>query len=56
MPTPSRSFQQVRSLLGQLDRSIDEARHRRLGVSPAPLAQTDSDDTGPLDQVIGRAG
>ena len=50
-----RSFHSVKSLLGKLDRSIDEARSRRLG-DPAPAAEgPDSGDNDGLETVIGRA-
>ena len=46
------AFHQVKSLLGRMDRSIDEARHRRLGVPDDEVESFDvSDDE--LDQVIG---
>ncbi len=35
MSSPQRSFDQVRSILGKLDRNIDAARQRRLQVAPA---------------------
>ncbi|MBY0311064.1 MAG: hypothetical protein K2W85_03245 [Phycisphaerales bacterium] len=35
MSSTQRSFDQVRSILGKLDRNIDAARERRLQVAPA---------------------
>lgn len=35
MSSTQRSFDQVRSILGKLDRNIDAARERRLQVPPA---------------------
>jgi hypothetical protein len=58
MEQGNKAFNEVRALLGKLDRSIDEARSRRLG----PPAQSDSPNTGSnpsdssdfdLDQEIG---
>jgi len=50
-----RSFQNVKSLLGKLDRSIDEARSRRLGEPDrdAPTPVSGSGDSG-LETVVGR--
>ena len=40
MSTSEHAFEQVRSILGKLDRSIDEARQRRLEPgSPAPVRE-----------------
>jgi hypothetical protein len=58
MEQGNKAFNEVRALLGKLDRSIDEARSRRLG----PPAQTEPSTTGAnpsrsseidLDQEIG---
>jgi len=39
MSTSDKSFNQVRAILSKLDRSIDEARERRLQpAAPAPIA------------------
>lgn len=51
-----RSFDQVKAILGKLDRSIDEARSRRLGVPsrderPAPRPTPGA--PSPLDQEVG---
>lgn len=49
MPTSDRAFNQVRDILGRLDRSIDEARDRRLrGNEPQKPAQPQ-----PLDTIVG---
>ena len=37
MSNPQRSFEQVKSILGKLDRDIDAARERRLQSRPAPM-------------------
>lgn len=51
MATSNQSFNQVKSILGKLDRSIDEARARRVhGVRPQAEPSLD-----PIDQPIGRA-
>jgi hypothetical protein len=53
MAETKKSFNQVKNLLGKLDRSIDEARSKRLGI---PDADEDiAADAGALDTVIGRA-
>lgn len=50
-----RSFHNVKSLLGKLDRSIDEARSRRLG-DPVPSASSPSPEGADgLETVIGRS-
>ncbi|MEM7754049.1 MAG: hypothetical protein AAF297_00255 [Planctomycetota bacterium] len=50
-----RSFQNVKSLLGKLDRSIDEARSRRLG-DPSPSDDSlESVENDGLETVIGRS-
>lgn len=46
------AFHQVKSLLGRMDRSIDEARHRRLGVPDDDTEVFEASDDD-LDQVIG---
>jgi hypothetical protein len=49
MPTSDRAFNQVRDILGRLDRSIDEARDRRLrGNEPQKPAEPQ-----PLDTIVG---
>jgi hypothetical protein len=47
MSKPDRAFNQVKAILGKLDRSIDEARERRLGKDDEPK-------TAP-EQKVGRA-
>ena len=37
MSTSDRTISQVRAILNKLDRSIDEAREKRLQPAPAPL-------------------
>ena len=49
-----RSFHNVKSLLGKLDRSIDEARSRRLG-DPVPASAEAPRDGDGLETVIGRS-
>lgn len=39
MATSDRTIEQVREILGKLDRSISEARQRRLGETPAPVPE-----------------
>ncbi len=39
MSTSDRTFQQVKSILGKLDRSIDEARQRRVGDNTEPTPE-----------------
>ena len=51
MSTPAKSFEDLRSILGKLDRKIDSARSRRLGLDSEPVNGVE-DDGGPL---IGRA-
>ncbi len=36
MSTPAKSFEDLRSILGKLDRKIDKARSKRLGLSEEP--------------------
>lgn len=38
MSTSQRTFEQVKSILGKLDRDIDAARQKRLQTRPAPAA------------------
>lgn len=51
MSTPAKSFEDLRSILGKLDRKIDSARCRRLGIEPEP-SDGPTADGGPL---IGKA-
>jgi len=50
-----RSFHNVKSLLGKLDRSIDEARSRRLGDPVPQTTETAANADDGLGTVIGRA-
>ncbi len=56
MSDESKAFNEVRQLLGKLDRSIDEARTRRLGPpvgsSPKP-SRVENESSVDLDQEIG---
>jgi hypothetical protein len=52
MSTPAKSFEDLRSILGKLDRKIDSARSRRLGLDPEPASDGLVEDGGPL---IGKA-
>lgn len=52
MTTPSNSFEDLRSILGKLDRKIDRARSQRLGLDHDADARQASPDDGPL---IGKA-
>jgi hypothetical protein len=52
MSTPAKSFEDLRSILGKLDRKIDSARSRRLGLDPEPEERGFTEDGGPL---IGKA-
>lgn len=38
MSTPAKSFDDLRSILGKLDRKIDKARNKRLGLDDEPEA------------------
>ena len=58
MGPSDRSFNLVKSILGKLDRSIDQVREQRIGNGPVP--QTIAQPAGlaganALDQQIGRA-
>ena len=50
-----RSFHNVKSLLGKLDRSIDEARSKRLGGPDPDEGAPSSGTADGLETVIGRA-
>lgn len=52
MRNESPSFQHVKNLLGKLDRSIDEARTKRLGDDDAPETPPSSERVD-LDRAIG---
>ena len=52
MSPPAKNFEDLRSILGKLDRKIDSARSRRLGLDPEPEERAFSEDGGPL---IGKA-
>ncbi len=63
MSTPAKSFEDLRSILGKLDRKIDKARSRRLGIpeepetKPAEIASngdvSDEQEARPQDTVVG---
>lgn len=58
MATSQKTFDQVKSILGKLDRNIDEMRQRRLGDppprQPAPTPHNTSPVIGPsLNTTIG---
>ncbi len=36
MASTGKSFDQIKAILGKLDRQVDEARIKRLGITPAP--------------------
>ena len=36
MASSGKSFDQIKAILGKLDRQVDEARTKRLGITPAP--------------------
>ena len=36
MASTGKSFDQIKAILGKLDRQVDEARTKRLGITPAP--------------------
>ncbi len=46
MSTPAKSFDDLRSILGKLDRKIDSARSKRLGLDDEP-----ADHSPPADQA-----
>ena len=53
MSTSQRPFDQVKSILGKLDRDIDAARHKRPQTRPAPPAMAAA---GGATMVGGGAG
>ncbi len=59
MAGDSKAFNEVRALLNKLDRSIDEARSRRVGPKdePLPRPQAESENRSParsdLDRQVG---
>lgn len=57
MESNGKAFNEVRALLNKMDRSIDDARSKRLGPpvgSPAPTqSNTTSNGTVDLDQEVG---
>ncbi|HHN77930.1 MAG TPA: hypothetical protein ENK11_04550 [Phycisphaerales bacterium] len=63
MSTPAKSFEDLRSILGKLDRKIDKARSRRLGIPEEPETTpteavsngeaSGEQQTGPQDVVVG---
>ncbi|MDF1808968.1 MAG: hypothetical protein P1U42_04660 [Phycisphaerales bacterium] len=57
MEEQSNAFNEVRAILGKLDRSIDEARSKRLEpeqpVRPAMNTQTPSSSSASLDHEVG---
>ncbi len=55
MTTSEHTINQVRTILGRLDRSIDEARDRRLNGGRAPDALRDQGADAPSDQPVARA-
>jgi len=36
MASTGKSFDHIKAILGKLDRQVDEARTKRLGITPAP--------------------
>jgi hypothetical protein len=55
MATSQKTFDQVKSILGKLDRNIDAVRERRLGDPPSPVGLTAGPGRG-MDQLVGGAG
>ena len=56
MESNGKAFNEVRALLNKMDRSIDDARTKRLGPpigSPAPTAAKNGANTVDLDQEVG---
>lgn len=59
MPGDSKAFNEVRALLGKLDRSIDEARSKRVGpkepVADRPIGGSENRPVGrsELDREVG---
>lgn len=49
MSTPAKSFDDLRSILGKLDRKIDSARSKRLGLDDGPAEHNPS--TGHEDDL-----
>jgi hypothetical protein len=63
MGSSGKAFDEVKAILGKLDRSIDQARHKRLGPDELETSENHSDaDSGLIgrgepspDTVVGRA-
>lgn len=51
MTTPANSFDNLRSILGKLDRKIDKARSKRLGLDDEPEPSAESHDAGEPEVV-----
>jgi len=51
MGSSGKAFDEVKAILGKLDRSIDQARNRRLGPDET---ETSENDTAPESGLIGR--
>ncbi|MEM9064560.1 MAG: hypothetical protein AAGB51_03625 [Planctomycetota bacterium] len=47
----SNAFNQVKGILGKLDRSIDQARERRLGTTPGSAAAPQAPEADPAQRV-----
>lgn len=56
MGPSDRSFNQVKSILGKLDRSIDQVREQRVaGPTPAPTTPAPANAAAMSQQIGGRA-
>ena len=56
MESNGKAFNDIRALLNKMDRSIDDARTKRLGPpagSPNPTQKANSNGTVDLDQEVG---
>lgn len=51
MGSSGKAFDEVKAILGKLDRSIDQARHKRLGPDEA---ETSENPDAPESELIGR--
>jgi len=49
MTTPAKSFDDLRSILGKLDRKIDNARSKRLGLDDEPEHTPKGPENGAAD-------
>jgi len=55
MSTPAKSFDDLRSILGKLDRKIDSARSKRLGLDDEPVESNQPEDQADPNAQPGHA-